>query len=331
LKNLSEHDCLVFLGGNFDDSSNIFLLKDHSTGQQVYQLDKHKANSSGLKGKNFKFDNLYNQTHKLAGKILYPGMVLTQDGDLYDLNTQRFIGWGYSPKCDALKVDGGYITVDLILDEIEFTFISDESFKSKVLDIEQEVKEFVRFEDRIVFITTANEMHELEWDLELKEAKLSEDFVNCEDNITWFEGCGVEVKGKKTYIHLLTRDSFTRMKISELQGKEVVDVVAGNSFLAVLIRTPHGALKRLEFTIASDMSYAYIEELKEDNNLVVLPKGLVAQVYADGLLRVYSPINGAVNLASSKHISQKLQLYRWNNLVCFVKDGLAYSLQMRRE
>jgi hypothetical protein len=149
----------------------------------------------------------------------------------------------------------------------------------------------------------------------------------------WLNGVGVmDALGAMHLVVPCGDRGVVLTRVKELDGMRVLAGEGSGRIVVLTAVTPRGTYER--YTVLFDKAMqTYVVSTKTvdmpDQNLTVLPKGVVASIEEDGELTITVPTSGVVHTVADKDIATDMMLARWGDKVLYVKDGAVWSLEMK--
>lgn len=149
----------------------------------------------------------------------------------------------------------------------------------------------------------------------------------------WFTDVGVmDALGAMYLVVPFGERGVAVVRVKELDHVRVVAGEGSGRIVVLTVATQGGTYER--YTVLFDkamQTYQLTHTTVDtsDQNLTVLPKGVVASIEADGELTITVPSSGVVHTVADKDIATDMHLARWGDKVVYVKGGAVWSLEMR--
>lgn len=260
------------------------------------------------------------------------GLMRTKLGDLFDYEHKRQVGVTTAAQMAAVKSGQGWLMAEQIGSEWQFRYLSGNG-QSVPLSTLLNVETVFRSDNRL-FAVTDCELVELAIQQFGKPILIPQRRWSIMGNATsWYRGVGIaDLLGS---IHLILpsgTDGITQVKVPELSGVRVIGAVGHGRYVEVMTVTQNGNYEALQFMFTHDLkSYRLTTETRDDaeQNLVILPKGVVAQITKDGELSILVPQTGEQKLVTDTDIATTMRLGHQGDRVIYRHENTVWSLRMR--
>ncbi|QQG46606.1 MAG: hypothetical protein HYY55_02050 [Candidatus Niyogibacteria bacterium] len=278
-------------------------------------------------------DKIFSDKSDKAIRVFPCGVVLLESGRLIDLNTRREIGLVKSKKCEVVDAGRGWLKADYDGFKPLFSFISAANFEETELSIHLNVREILRYENRI-FAVIEDGLCELVVRGALKPVMSAGNTWGATVNsITWFDGAGIQnAMGASFIIAPFGDNACAQVRVRELDGLCPISAKAGPRFISIVAVDKNGQYQKIELSF--DKTYAsyrvwHGQTDDPDINIAILPKGVCAAIVRDGELDVFVPATGNVSRVQDGQISTEMALTNIGDRVLYIYEGEIWSARMK--
>ncbi len=217
--------------------------------------------------------------------------------------------------------------------ELSFSLVSNDGHVKNLPNILRGTK-LVRMFNRL-FVVTAQRLSEV------TVKKFSEPLLVVQNtwqvlgqSTNWFNGIGVQdAMGASYLIVPFDENACQYVRTPNLDGKRVINAIAGNRYVALAVLEPKtGLYKKYEFVFNKDYTdfQCTITDISTpDLNIAVLPKGVCTTLVDDGKLQIKVPINGVENHVNDTKIDSSFVLYNWENRVLAITGSKVWSVSLK--
>ncbi|MBP9749909.1 MAG: hypothetical protein KBD21_04215 [Candidatus Pacebacteria bacterium] len=264
---------------------------------------------------------------------VYPaGVALLRSGALIQLSTQRTIATGVRPGVEVGEVAGGWVVAGV---ESEHTALTCYGAQGK--------EECPLALGALRMVSGAGRLFALgEQGLQEVQARLfGARAVASVGTVwpimpratAWFGGVGVmDALGAMHLVVPFGERGVTMVRVKELDSVRVLAGEGSGRIVVLTAVTPQGTYER--YTVLFDHAMQTCQVTVRtvdtpDQNVTVLPKGVVVSIEEDGELTITVPTSGVVHTVSDKDIATDMALTRWGDKVLYVKGGTVWSLEMK--
>lgn len=288
------------------------------------------TSSSGL----LIMDVLFDGINDIPVQIYSCGVVRLRSGKIVNLNNKRFFNKSFSDECEVVSTEWGYLVAEI--DKVQGLMFSLVSNDGQVVALPSILKsnKLVRMFNRL-FVVTSQGLSEI------TVKKFSEPLLVVQNtwqilgqSTNWFNGVGVQDAMGAMYLIVPFDESACQyVRTPNLDGKRIINVIAGNRYAALVVLEPKtGLYKKYEFVFNKDYTdfQCSISDLSTpDLNIAVLPKGVCATLVDDGKLQIKVPINGVENHVNDTKIDNSFALYNWENRVMAIGGSKIWSISLK--
>lgn len=263
---------------------------------------------------------------------LWPcGLVRTASGKLFDFIQKREVGSTTAARMAAVKANDGWLLAELQGATWTFRFLQGNGV-STTLSTMLDVRMVFRSDERL-FVVTSEELVELKlMSLGKPLLTLGHRWSIMSNSTKWYRGVGIaDLLGSRHLIIPSGSDGIRQVRVRELDGVTVIGAVGTERFVEVVVQTAIGDYEALQFVFAKDGThYSLVHESRDEaeQNLVVLPKGVVARIAEDGTLAIHVPQTGATNMVTDKDLSTTMRLSHLGDRVIYHHETAVWSLRM---
>jgi hypothetical protein len=263
---------------------------------------------------------------------LWPcGLVRTASGKLFDFIQKREVGSTTATRMAAVKAHDGWLLAELQDATWKFRFLEGNG-ASTTLSTMLDVRTVFRSGERL-FAVTSEELVELKlMSLGKPLLILGHRWSIMSNSAKWYRGVGIaDLLGSYHLIIPSGTDGVTQVKVPELNGTRIIGAVGDGRFVAVMTVTGHGNYETLRFIFTSNLKSYQVTRIQRDEpsqNLVVLPKGVVAEIINDGELSLLVPQSGEQKLVNDKDIVTTMHLARCGNQVVYTDGSSIWTMRM---
>ncbi len=263
---------------------------------------------------------------------LWPcGLVRTASGKLFDFMGKREVGSTTAVRMAAVRADAGWLLSELHGTTWTFRYLRGDGVSTSLTTM-LDVRTVFRSEDRL-FAVTSEEL------VELKLMSLGKPFLTLGhrwsimgNGTQWYRGVGVaDLLGSRHLIIPSGSDGIRQVRVRELDGVTVIGAMGTERFVEVVTQNSSGNYEALQFVFAKDgTNYTEMREARDEaeQNLVVLPKGVVARIAEDGELTIMVPHTGVTNVVSDKDLTTTMRLAHLGDRVIYHHETAVWSLRM---
>jgi hypothetical protein len=260
------------------------------------------------------------------------GVVRTDKVNLYDVQSQKLIGQVTGARIAVVAKPGGWLVVEEIGTDWNWRLI-ERSGKTTPLTFQLQFSSVIRSDERL-FAVTDDELIEIGLHQFAKPLLTHESRWQIMGQATkWYSGIGVSnVLGALHLIVPFGEKAVAMVRTPELDTVRVVGAKAGNRFVEVITINQNGDYEALGFSFSEDYRDYTTHRRTVDGpeqNLTVLPKGVVAEIPTDGTLVLTVPRNGTEKRVDDKDLATDMHLARIGDQVVYRKDGALWSLSMQ--
>ncbi|MDP3645964.1 MAG: hypothetical protein Q8R25_02655 [bacterium] len=280
------------------------------------------------------FEKLLEFTNDSIIRIWPCGAILTNSGAVFDLATKRQIGILHTRNGEVIKVQDGWVFVEMVHNRSVYTYIDERTKVPQNLPFALKGYRHVRYENRL-FLVTESELVELVL-MQVGRPILTigpRTAILSPKSTKWFDGVGIQEAFGAIFLVLpFGEKACTTVRVKELDGIVPLSAKAGSRFVTVAGLDKMGSYRKFELTFAADYSSYTVWEGGVDNselNIAVLPKGVCATIVNDGELVIFVPRSGTINRVSDKQVATDMALANWNDTVVYIQSGAVWSLKMR--
>jgi hypothetical protein len=263
---------------------------------------------------------------------LWPcGLVRTASGKLFDFITKREVGTTTALRMAAVKTDTGWLLAEQHGATWTFRFLQGNTVSTE-LSTMLDVRTVFRSDERL-FAVTSEELVELKlMSLGKPLLALGHRWSIIGNSTRWYRGVGIaDLLGSRHLIVPSGNDGIRQVRVPELEGATVIGAVGTERFVEVMTQTASGDYEALQFALGKDgTSYTLTKTLRgeAEQNLVVLPKGVVARIVEDGELIILVPQSGATNIGHDKDLTTTMRLSHLGDRVIYHHETAVWSLRM---
>lgn len=149
----------------------------------------------------------------------------------------------------------------------------------------------------------------------------------------WFDGVGVmDALGAMHLVVPFGERGVAMVRVKELDSVRVLAGEGSGRIVVLTAVTSKGTYERYTvlFDTTMQMYQVTIRTVDTpDQNVTVLPKGVVVSIEDDSELTITVPTSGVVRTVTDKDIATDMMLTRWGDKVLYVKAGAVWSLEMK--
>lgn len=266
--------------------------------------------------------------------FIYPcGVVLFESGSLFDLDKKREIAKSDGEQCEVIRVEGGWIKADKKNKEFIFSFIKSTNLNTEMIEIKIKAHKFFRYQNRLFIITDAGLTELTVSNFGKVILSFGSSWRTMNNSCEWFDGMGVQdVLGASYLILPFGESSCGQIRVPELDGFKIVNAKAGDLFASIVALDKRGAYYRFDLCFDKGHHSYECDKYLVDSaeiNMVILPKGVVAQISDDNDLEIFVPCSGEKKIIKDKNINIRMHLFSWENTVLYLLHDKVYSLKMR--
>jgi hypothetical protein len=258
--------------------------------------------------------------------------VKTDQGNLFDIQSQKLIGHVTGTRVAVVARPDGWLVVEELGDQWLWRFI-ERNGKELPLSFPLAFTSIIRSGERI-FAVTENEMIEVGLHQFAKPILTHESrWQIMGQSTSWYGGIGVSnVLGALHLIVPFKESAVAIVRTPELDNVRVVNAKAGARQAEIITINQNGDYEAFGFSFTEDHSTYTVHKRTVDSpeqNLTILPKGVMAEIPTDGTLVVTVPRNGAEKRVDDKDLATDMHLARIGDQVVYRKDGTLWSLSMQ--
>ncbi len=259
------------------------------------------------------------------------GVVRTRGGDLYDVSSKKKFATTTGDRVAVVGRPEGWLLVELKQNKPAWRFITKTGIET-CLELPLVSTGVFRSGERL-FVTTESELIEVVLHHFTKPVLgFGSRWQILGQATTWYQGVGVSNVLGATHLIIPFGDQAVAMvRVLELDTLTVVNATAGHRFAEIITLSKQGDYEafRLSFDKAY-LSYTITKRAVDgaEQNLTILPKGVVATIETDGQLEIAVPQNNVSRVVSDKDLSTAFRVNRIGDQVVYLHEGALWSLSM---
>lgn len=286
--------------------------------------------SSGL----LVLDVIFDGKNDIPVQVYSCGVVRFRSGKMVNLTNGKFFNKMFEEQSEVVSTQWGYLVGEINKEkELSFSLVSNDGHVKNLPNILRGTK-LVRMFNRL-FVVTAQRLSEV------TVKKFSEPLLVVQNtwqvlgqSTNWFNGVGVQdAMGASYLIVPFDENACQYVRTPNLDGKRVINAIAGNRYVALAVLEPKtGLYKKYEFVFNKDYTdfQCTITDISTpDLNIAVLPKGVCTTLVDDGKLQIKVPINGVENHVNDTKIDSSFVLYNWENRVLAITGSKVWSVSLK--
>lgn len=278
------------------------------------------------------YRKLFEKVGEVVVSIWPCGVVKTDQGNLYDVKSQKLIGHVTGNRIAVVARPGGWLVVEENLGHWLWRFI-ERSGKEFSLSFPLMFTSVIRSDERL-FAVTENELIEVDLH-QFTNPRLTHKsrWQIMGQSTSWYSGIGVSnVLGALHLIVPFKESAVAIVRTPELDNVRVVNAKAGLRYVEVVTLNQTGDYEAIGFSFSEDHRGYTLHRRTVDSpeqNLTILPKGVTAEIPTDGTLVITVPRSGVEKRVDDKDLATDMQLARIGDQVVYRKDGALWSLSMQ--
>jgi hypothetical protein len=278
------------------------------------------------------YRKLFEKSGEAVVSVWPCGVVKTDRGNLYHVQSQKLIGRVTGTRVAVVAHTDGWLIVEEIAGVWQWRFIA-RTGKETSLSFPLTCNTVVRSGERL-FVTTDSELievglHQFATPLLTHASR----WQIMSQATVWYNGIGVSnVLGALHLIAPFGEKAVAIVRTPELDGVRVVAAKAGVRFVEVITINQAGDYEALGFSFTENYHTYTVHKRNVDGaeqNLTILPKGVVAEIPSDGTLVITVPRNGTEKRVDDKDLATDMQLAHIGDQVVYRKDGALWFLSMQ--
>ena len=278
------------------------------------------------------YEKLFGRAGDAVVSVWPCGVVRIESGQLIELKTNKTIGSVSGTRVAIVARDDGWLVTEEISGVWQWKFMHRKG-KEFQLKIPLPIREVVRSGERI-FVVTENELVELVVQQFQTPVLTTHNRWQILGNATvWYHEIGISnVLGATHLIAPFGEGSVAIVRTPELDGLRAVNATCGNRYAEIITLNQNGEYQVHSFSFDAHWKKYSISTRTVDGpeqNLTILPKGVVAEIPEDGKLVITVPSQGVQKVVTDKDLGSDMRLGRIGDLVVYRKDGELWSLRMR--
>lgn len=260
------------------------------------------------------------------------GVVKTDQGNLFDIQSQTLIGTVTGTRVAVVARPGGWLVVEEVGSDWQWRFIKKGGTEIP-LAFPLAYRSVIRSGERL-FVISDTELTEVGLHYFAKPLLTHESrWPIMGQATTWYSGIGVSnVLGALHLIVPFGETAVAMVRTPELDKSKVVNAKAGSRYVEVVTLSQNGDYEALGFSFSEDhRTYTTHKRIVDspEQNLTILPKGVTADIPTDGTLVLKVPRSGAEKRVDDKDLATDMHLARIGDQVVYRKDGALWSLSMQ--
>ncbi len=260
------------------------------------------------------------------------GVVRTDKGNLYDVQSQKLIGQALGTRVAVVARPGGWLVVEQVTGKWQWRFI-ERNGKELSISFPLACTSVVRNGERL-FVVTDDELIEVGLHQFAKPLLTHESRWQIMTQATsWYSGIGVSnILGALHLIIPFKEAALAMVRTPELDKVRVVNAKSGNRFVEVVTINQNGDYEAIGFSFTEDHRTYSVHKRTVDGpeqNFTILPKGVVAEIPTDGTLLVTVPRSAIEKRIDDKDLATDMHLARIGDQVVYRKEGALWSLSMQ--
>lgn len=279
------------------------------------------------------FEKIYYKIGDEVIRIWPCGVVLLKSGDLIELKLKRIIGSLSSVEGEIIKTDSGWLIVNWVNDQADYTYVNESSLESQKLMLTIKSHKIFRSENRL-FMITDNGLTEIFFQVIGKPIiAVGQTWGVMINSTKWFDGVGIQdALGAMYAVVPFGDNSCASVRVKELDGLKAISAKAGNRYIVIVVADKKGDYHKFELVMNRDYTSYQISKTVVDGpdlNIALLPKGVGATIVDDGELIIFVPTSGNVNKVCDKYITTDIALANWEDQVVYLRKGEIWSVRLR--
>ncbi|OGZ06662.1 MAG: hypothetical protein A3C93_00215 [Candidatus Lloydbacteria bacterium RIFCSPHIGHO2_02_FULL_54_17] len=279
------------------------------------------------------FEKLFDEPLRRVVGVWPSGVLRLKDDSLVELRTKRTISTNAPPRCEVVKVEGGWLIAHVENGTLAAEYIALATLLPTKLTLPIAAQGLFRSGDRL-FVVTLRGITELTLRLFSKPVlAVGGTWAVATNSTAFFDGVGVsDVLGAKFLVLPFGESACALVRAPELDSVAVVNAKGFGRFVAATVLSKTGDYKLLTFTFDREHgAYTFAGRIVDspELNMAILPKGVAASIENDGVLSLTVPTEGRVVEVRDKHITTDMLLMRIDDQVLAVTGGALSSVRMR--
>jgi hypothetical protein len=279
------------------------------------------------------YEKLFEKTGDAVVSVWPCGIVRLASGALIELALKRTLGQTRGTKVAIVSNATDWLIAEEVGSVWRCRSINRVTLVETSLSLMVPVVHIVRNGERL-FVVTETELIELSLlQFDKPVLTLGNRWHVLKNSTRWFGGMGVSsVLGAMHLISPYGADAVAMVRTPELDGLTIVNALSGNRYAEVITVNKNGDYEAHAFVFSADWKqYRYTKTRVDgpDQNLTILPKGVIARIVEDGELIIIVPTSGDTKIVKDKDLATDMRLSHIGNQVVYRQDGQLWSLKMR--
>ena len=260
------------------------------------------------------------------------GIIRTESGSLIELSTKKTIGISFGRRVAVVARSHGWLVVEEIDKHWRWRFISRKVVEFP-LTVPLGIQDVVRSGERIFAVTQTELVELVLHEFQKSVITIGNRWRFLQNATQWYQEIGVsDVLGATHLIAPFDEHSVAIVRVPELDGSRIINAVSGKRFAEIVVVNQQGEYQVYNFSFTFDWKKYKVNVRTTDSpeqNLTILPKGVVASIPEDGQLVIAVPSQDVQKIVNDKDIASDMYLNRIDDQVVYLKDGAVWSLRMQ--
>ncbi len=259
------------------------------------------------------------------------GVLRTESGSLIEFSSKKVIGKATGKRVAVVSRSGGWLVVEEVAGSWQWRFISRKGDEFSLI-VPLDITGVVRSGERIFAVTTTEFVEIVIQQFQKPVTTIGNRWQIMGNATNWYREIGVsDVLGATYLIVPFNEGSVAMVRVPEFDGLTTVSAVGGGRFAEIVTLNQQGEYQTHSLSFNSDWNKYKVSTRTVDGpeqNITILPKGVVASIPEDEQLVITVPSKGAQKIVNDKDLATNMYLSRIGDQVVYLNDGVLWSLKM---